>query len=315
MKGRFAPTPSGRMHLGNALCALLSWLSARAAGMGYVLRIEDLDTLRSGGAFTPLLLDDLRWLGLDWDEGPDVGGDAAPYEQGKREEIYRVWYERLCEAVRVYPCFCSRAQLHAAQAPHQSDGAYVYSGHCRAYTPAQADALLRSGRRAARRVLVPPGTEIRFTDGHCGPQIVRLDREFGDFLVRRSDGVFSYQFAVTVDDALMGVTEVVRARDLLASSACQTFLYQALGFPVPSFTHLPLLLSHDGARLSKRDGAMDLGALRERMRPEDAVGRLAYACGLLERPEPASPRELIPLFRWDKIPKEDIRLPEGLFSA
>ena len=315
MKGRFAPTPSGRMHLGNALCALLSWLSARSAGMGYVLRVEDLDTLRSGGAFTPLLLDDLRWLGLDWDEGPDVGGNAAPYEQGKRADIYQAWYSRLCKAVRVYPCFCSRAQLHAAQAPHRSDGVYVYSGRCRAYPPEEADALLCSGPRAAGRVLVPPGTEIRFTDGHCGPQAVRLDEEFGDFLVRRSDGVFSYQFAVTVDDALMGITEVVRGRDLLSSSACQTFLYQALGFPAPSFTHLPLLLSHDGARLSKRDGAMDLGALRERMRAEDLIGRLAYACGLLERPEPAAPRELIPLFRWDKIPGEDIRLPEGLFSA
>lgn len=315
MKGRFAPTPSGRMHLGNALCALLSWLSARSSGSEYVLRIEDLDTLRSGGPLTPPLLDDLRWLGLDWDEGPDIGGPQAPYEQGQRDGIYREWFDVLCKRVLVYPCFCSRVQLHSAQAPHQSDGVYVYSGRCLTLTPSQREEQLCSGRRAASRVHVPQDTHIEFTDGHYGAQHVDLCREFGDFLVRRSDGVFSYQFAVTVDDALMGVREVVRARDLLPSSACQTFLYQALGLPVPEFIHMPMLLSHDGTRLSKRDGALDIGALRSRMRPEEVVGKLAFVCGLIPQDEPVSVRELIPEFSWEKIPLVDIPLPPGLFPA
>lgn len=315
--GRFAPTPSGRMHLGNLLCALLAWLSARAANGRMVLRIEDLDAARSRPQFIEQLEHDLLFLGLDWDEGGSKGGPSGPYFQSRRSELYRSLLDKLERQGYTYPCFCTRAELHSGfqvtQAPHAADREPVYSGRCRFLTPREAAALAER-RTPALRLRVPDET-IRFTDGHYGEVPQNLERDCGDFILRRSDGVPAYQLAVVADDALMGVTQVVRGRDLLLSTPRQLLLYRLLGFEAPEFYHLPLLLAPDGRRLSKRDQDLSLDALRGRgYTPEDIVGRLAYLAGLLDRPESASPRELIPVFNWDKIPLSDIRLPEGLFT-
>ncbi len=313
VKGRFAPTPSGRMHLGNLLCALLAWLSARAEGGRVVLRIEDLDAMRSPRAYADLLEDDLRWLGLSWDEGGSSGGPDGPYYQSERTALYRAALARLEEQGLVYPCFCSRAQLHAAQAPHLSDGRVLYSGACRDLS-AQEVAQRRRERPPALRLRVSDET-VSFVDKHLGPYSENLQRECGDFLVCRSDGVFAYQLAVVVDDAAMGVTQVVRGADLLSSTPRQLYLYRLLGLPAPTFAHIPLLTAPDGRRLSKRDGDLDLGAIRRRLPgPEPLLGLLGWLCGLLERPEPVRAQELIPLFSWAKIPRGDLSLPASLWT-
>lgn len=310
--GRFAPTPSGRMHLGNVFCALLSWLSAKSQGGRVILRIEDLDPMRAPRVYAGLLEDDFRWLGLTWDEGGSGGGPAGSYYQSERTAVYLDAYDRLAALELLYPCFCSRAELHAAEAPHFSDGRFLYSGRCRALTPQQV-AEKRLHRAPADRVRVPERV-IRFNDLHYGPQGEQLDLACGDFIIRRADGVFAYQLAAAVDDALMGVTQVVRGRDLLSSTPRQIWLQETLGLSSPQYGHIPLLTAPDGRRLSKRDGDLDLGALRERFpTPEPLLGLLGWLAGLLDRPEPAAARELIPLFSWDKIPREDIVLgPEAL---
>ena len=313
VKGRFAPTPSGRMHLGNLLCALLAWLSARAEGGRVVLRIEDLDAMRSPRSYADLLEDDLRWLGLFWDEGGSSGGPDGPYYQSERTALYQAALANLEEQGLVYPCFCSRAQLHAAQAPHLSDGRVLYPGTCRDLT-AQEVIQRRRQRPPALRLRVPDET-VSFVDRHLGPYSENLQRECGDFLIRRSDGVFAYQLAVVVDDAAMGVTQVVRGADLLSSTPRQLYLYRLLGLPAPTFAHIPLLTAPDGRRLSKRDGDLDLGAIRRRLSgPEPLLGLLGWLCGLLERPEPVRAQDLVPLFFWDKIPKGDLLLPAALWE-
>ena len=244
--GRFAPSPSGRMHLGNLLCSLLAWLSARSAGGRVVLRIEDLDAMRCPRTFADLLEQDLSWLGLDWDEGGSKGGPHGPYYQSERSEIYNLYYQRLVERGLVYPCFCSRGQLHAASAPHRSDGQVVYPGTCRNLTARQvAEAAKR--RPPAWRLRLPEDLTLSFTDGHMGPVTENLPADCGDFVLRRADGVFAYQLAVVVDDALMGVTQVVRGGDLLSSTPRQLWLYQLLDLPAPTFCHLPLLLARTAA--------------------------------------------------------------------
>ena len=299
--GRFAPSPSGRMHLGNAFSALLAWLSVRSQGGRMLLRIEDLDPDRCRPEYTAQLIDDLRWLGLDWDaSGPE-------YAQSARGAYYLDALERLERRGLIYPCFCSRAELHAASAPHASDGRTVYSGACRALS-AQEICERAKKRTPALRLRVPD-REIAFTDGLLGPYSQNLARDCGDFILRRSDGVFAYQLAVVTDDARMGVTQVVRGRDLLESTPRQLYLYELLGFPPPEFYHIPLLLAPDGRRLAKRERHLDFGALRKRCpRPEALVGYLASLAGLLPHPEPISAAELIPLFGWDRIRREDIQL-------
>ncbi|MCI8476861.1 MAG: tRNA glutamyl-Q(34) synthetase GluQRS, partial [Oscillospiraceae bacterium] len=257
--GRFAPTPSGRMHLGNLFCALLAWLSVRAAGGRMILRVENLDLLRTSFDYARQMEEDLRFLGLDWDEGGSLGGSNGPYYQSERTPYYESLLERLTAKGLVYPCFCSRAQLHAAQAPHTADGEVVYSGVCRNLSPAELEVRART-RPPALRLRVPAET-ISLTDGHYGPYQQRLDTQCGDFILRRSDGVFAYQLAVVADDAAMGVTQVVRGRDLLPSAPRQIYLFRLLGFQPPAFVHTPLLLAHDGRRLSKRDGDLDLDGL------------------------------------------------------
>jgi len=212
--------------------------------------------------------------------------------------------------VRVYPCFCRRAELHAANAPHLSDGTFLYSGRCARLSPDEIRALA-AVRRPALRVAVPEET-ISFTDGHMGAVSQNLARECGDFLLRRSDGGFAYQFAVTVDDARMGITQVVRGRDLLASTPRQRWLFRLLGAPAPACWHVPLLTVPDGTRLSKREKSLDMGALRARFSPEALTGWLAFLAGLRPQPVPVRPADLLPDFSWEKVPKQDIVVPDAL---
>ena len=303
--GRYAPSPSGRMHLGNLMCCLLAWLSAKSKGGQVLLRIEDLDTVRCPRVYADAIMDDLAWLGLAAD------GPTPTVYQSERSEIYQQYYDVLLKKGLVYPCFCSRSQLHAASAPHRSDGQVVYAGTCRGLS--DAEIARRSLTRAPAFRVQVPDEEIAFTDGHLGRYAENLARDCGDFYLRRADGVFAYQLAVVVDDALMGVTEVVRGSDLLSSTPRQLWLYRELGLTAPQFYHLPLLLAPDGRRLSKRDGDQSLENLRARYTPQEIIGKLAYVCGLQDTPAPASPQELVPGFSWDKVPKQDILLPEKLF--
>lgn len=292
--GRFAPSPSGRMHLGNVFTALLAWLSVRSDGGKMLLRIEDLDPQRSKEVFIRNLREDLLWLGLDWDEEMPL--------QSSRNEIYAHYFSCL----PVYPCFCSRNELHAASAPHASDGEWIYPGTCRRLSPEEQR---QKEKKPSWRVQVPQ-QEILFYDGIFGKQTQELQRECGDFILRRADGVYAYQLAVVCDDALGGVTQVVRGADLLRSTPRQIWLHQRLGFPVPQYYHVPLLVAPDGKRLSKREKSLDLECLRQRCTSQQIIGALGYAAGLLPRPEPLSPRLLIPLFSWDRLTREPIIIPE-----
>ncbi len=308
--GRFAPTPSGRMHLGNLFCALLAWLSARAAGGRMLLRIEDLDPQRCSLEAAQLLEEDLRWLGLDWDVG-GLSGEGGPWQQSRRTALYQTFFEKLQQLGAVYPCYCTRAELHAADAPHLSDGQVVYNGRCRRLTQAQRQALAH--RSPAWRLMVPEKT-VSFQDGCQGRYEEQLSQACGDFILKRSDGVFAYQLAVTVDDGTMGVSQVVRGRDLLSSTPRQLYLFCLLGLKPPEYYHIPLLLAPDGRRLSKRDKDMDMGVLRSRFSsPQPLLGRLAWLAGLLDQPEPIGAAALVPHFRWEKVPKENRIVPAGLF--
>ena len=391
--GRFAPSPTGRMHLGNVFSSLLAWLSVRSQGGKLVLRIEDLDDRARSGPWDALLMDDLRWLGLDWDEGP--------YYQTDRIDLYADAVRRLDDMGLVYPCFCTRAELHAASAPHASDGTPVYAGTCRGLTAAEVAARSKA-RPPALRLKVPPvqgiassrgpfesdapeskhskteladfgnsmpreltfgdcsergvrggaalqdtadGTRggaalqgaaggvrgatasrsaaggdagvMHFEDRTYGPQREVLAEECGDFLVRRSDGVYAYQLAVVVDDADMGVNEVVRGCDLLGSTARQMYLQDLLGYAHPSYAHVPLLVAPDGRRLSKRDRDCDMGVLREHLGPPGALlGRLAYVAGLVPSPEPRTADQLVDEFRWSAVceHRDNIAVEEFFFA-
>ena len=308
--GRFAPSPSGRIHLGNLLCCLLAWLSARQKGGKVVLRIEDLDTARCKRPYTEQMIEDLCGLGLTWDEGPGVGGPDGPYYQSERTALYEQALEKLERMGLVYPCYCTRAELHAASAPHRSDGQTVYPGTCRHLTAAERE---KKTRAPATRLMVPDET-WSFTDGHMGHYGENLLHECGDFLLRRSDGMFAYQLAVVVDDAAMGVPEVVRGSDLLSSTPRQLYLYDLLGLKAPEFIHFPLLLAPDGRRLSKRDADAGLDDLRFKLTAEEILGRLAYLGGFNPTAQPKTAEELLKDFHWEKVPKEDIRIPEGFFE-
>lgn len=329
MKGRFAPSPTGRMHLGNVYSALLSWLSVRSQGGAWVLRIEDIDPQRSRPAYAQQIKDDLRWLGLDWDE---------EYTQSLRFSLYEQYLRQLQATGLVYPCYCTRADIMATQAPHESDGRIVYAGTCRSQElrgvkrvegvegsiprafdspiPRKIDSSKNrkidasTPQRPPSLRLFVPDEAISFTDAHYGPQSVNLATHCGDFVLRRSDGAWAYQLAVVVDDALMGITEVVRGRDLLLSAPQQLYLYRLLGFPSPTFCHLPLLCNASGQRLCKRDKSLDLGELRQHHSAEALVGLLAFHAGLIDQPSPISAQSLIPLFSWDKVPCEDIIVSE-----
>ena len=291
--GRFAPTPSGRMHLGNVFAALIAWLSVRSRNGSLVLRMEDLDTQRTSADFADVLRDDLRWLGLDWDH------ETAP--QSQRSEVYDRYFEKMMDEGLLYPCYCTRSQLHSVNAPHLSDGTYVYPGTCRTLTDPPA------GRKPAWRVMVPD-REWSFRDRVQGDYSLNLATGCGDMVVRRADGVYVYQLAVTVDDGESGVTEVVRGMDLLSSAPRQMYLQELLGFAHPEYGHVPMLLAPDGRRLSKRDRDLDLGELRKRMTAAELIGHLAFAAGLIAEDFPISAAELAGEFAWDKLKGDSIYL-------
>ena len=292
--GRFAPSPTGRMHLGNVFSALLSWLSARAQGGTWLLRIEDIDPQRSRHEYADMLMDDLQWLGLEW--------DGEPCWQSRRGDIYAHYLQQLTDAGLIYPCYCTRADILATQAPHESDGRVVYKGTCRNLPPGS-----RKGPAALRMKVPEEGRGIvTFTDGHYGTHTVDLTTQCGDFIVRRKDGAWAYQLAVVVDDALMGINEVVRGHDLLLSSPQQIYLAKQLGFTPPRFTHLPLLCNTAGQRLSKRDKSLDMGCLRQRFTPNQIIGLLAHAAGLQPTPDAVSSQSLVKTFSWDKVGTADI---------
>jgi glutamyl-tRNA synthetase len=291
--GRFAPTPSGRMHLGNVFAALISWLSVKARSGEWVLRMEDLDTQRTSDEFAQVLRQDLLWLGLCWDRETE--------KQSLRGPVYDRYFEMLREKELLYPCYCTRSQLHSVNAPHLSDGTYVYPGTCRNLAEPPA------GRLPAWRVMVPDRI-FTVEDKVQGHYEMNLAAECGDFVVRRADGVYVYQLAVTVDDGEAGVTEVVRGMDLLSSAPRQMYLQELLGFAQPEYGHVPMLLAPDGRRLSKRDKDLDLGYLRQNMTPEELIGMLAVSSGLIDKKESISAKELAAEFTWHKLKKEDIYL-------
>ena len=305
-RGRFAPSPTGSLHVGNARTALLAWLHARAAGGSFVMRVEDLDFGRVRPGIMEAQLDELRWLGLDWDEGPDAGGPHAPYVQSQRVERYEDALRRLAASGLLFACGCSRRDIAAAaSAPHAGDEGPRYAGMCREHAvPADAPALTRwAVSEYALRFRLAEDEEVCFEDGVHGRACFRPAADTGDFVVRRKDGVAAYQLAVVVDDAAMGITDVVRGGDLLGSTARQLLLFRALGLPEPRYTHVPLLLGADGERLAKRHGAVSLTELRrEGIAPEAVVGWLASTCGLAAPGERLPAAELVPRFSIDRIP-------------
>lgn len=306
--GRFAPSPSGYMHMGNLLAMLLAWLDCRALGGEIVFRLEDLDPARSKPAFAEAMAADLRWLRLDWDRGWPEDGD---YAQSRRTALYEQAFEALQARDLVYPCWCTRSErLAAASAPHPGEREHDSGCRCARMTKAERGNLLAAGKRPAWK-LRSPDAPITVYDGHYGAFTQNPARELGDFILRRADGVFAYQLAVSVDDMRMGVTRVVRGRDLLSSAPRQKWLIETLGGTAPDYCHCPLLTGGTG-KLSKRLGSLSTQTLRKEKRPEEVVGELAFLCGLAESPKPVAARELIPAFSWEKIKTHDIPWRENL---
>ena len=303
-KTRIAPSPTGRMHAGNVFAALMSWLIARKNGGEVLLRIEDLDSGRSRIEYVDHIMRDLDWLGLDWVN--DV------IYQSTRSDAYSAALSILETQHLVYPCFCSRADLHAASAPHTSDGDLVYTGTCRHLTEKERDLQLRS-RKPAQRVKVSTKNSetniITFHDQLQGMVTCDLDTSCGDFIVRRSDGIFAYQLAVTVDDIEQGITCLVRGCDLLESTPRQLYLRRLLTKQAPdtstdlSFYHLPLLVGSDGRRLSKRNGDCDLEHLRAQYKtPTALLGHIAHITGIVPGPdEPHSLDEILECYSLDQL--------------
>ena len=284
------------MHLGNVFAALIAWLSVRSQDGEMVLRMEDLDTQRTSPEFAQILREDLLWLGLNWDR------ETPP--QSQRTAVYNEYFEKLDAMGLLYPCYCTRSQLHSVNAPHLSDGTYVYPGTCRNLTEDQRAVF---DRKPAWRVMVPDRV-WNVEDKIQGHYACNLATDCGDMVVRRADGVYVYQLAVTVDDGEAGVTEVVRGMDLLSSAPRQMYLQELFGFSHPVYAHVPMLLAPDGRRLSKRDRDLDLGVLRQRLTPETLVGILAHAAGLIDRETPISAEELAKEFAWEKLQGESIFL-------
>lgn len=291
IKGRFAPSPTGRMHAGNIFSALVAWLVAKSQGGTMVLRIEDLDRERSKPQFIDAVQRDFETLGLTWDEGP--------YFQHNRDEAYRAAFKTLDEKGLVYPCFCTRADLHAASAPHLGEK-LVYSGTCRSLS-AQQRAEKLSRRKPAMRLRVPDET-IAFDDLIQGHYSQNLETDCGDFLIRRSDQAFAYQLAVVVDDGEQGVNSVVRGVDLLCSTPQQIYLQDMLGIEHAQYAHVPLLEGERNRRLSKRDHDAALDVLLERFKtPEGVIGHIAGITGLASTCEPTTPEELLKTFHIERL--------------
>lgn len=301
-RGRYAPSPTGEMHLGNASSALVAWLSVRSRHGSFVMRMEDLDQGRVREGCAGRILGDLRWFGIDWDEGPEIGGPYKPYEQWARRGRHTAAFERLHAAGLVYPCFCSRKDIAAAaSAPQEPGDELRYPGTCRDMAGAESRRRLERGDRHAWRFRVGEEAPPVFDDLGRGRQGEGAAPP-GDFVVYRADGAPAYQLAVVVDDAEMEIDEVVRGDDLLPSTPRQLLLYTALGLRPPVFGHAPMLLGADGVRLSKRHRGTSLRELREAgQRPEQVVGRIAWLLGLRPTPEPARASELVGEFAWERL--------------
>ena len=307
IRGRFAPSPSGRMHLGNVWAMVAAWLSVRKQGGTMILRMEDLDPARSKIEYADQIMEDLAWMGLTYEEGPDCGGAYGPYTQDERRHLYEEALDKIRTKGLLYPCFCSRKDLQAVRAPHRGEGQHVYPGFCRNLSPEeQMERALK--KKPALRFLMPDRMDC-YRDLNYGQQCQDLQREVGDFILRRADGVHAYQLAVVLDDALMEISEVVRGADLLSSTHRQRMLYEILGFAAPQFGHVPLLVGNDGERLSKRFRSLDLGQLRAKgWKPEELVGLLLFEAGMMDKEEPISLQEAISIFSWEMMRRDDLRI-------
>lgn len=308
--GRLAPSPTGAQHVGNARTYLLAWLSIRSRGGRVILRMEDIDSPRVKRGAAEQAVEDLRWLGLDWDEGPDVGGPHAPYVQTERLELYRAALEKLKAAERVYPCTCTRSDVAvAASAPHMGQEGPIYPGTCANRHVADAKAPTRSASEGRDPSFVwrmrTTNMSRKLNDLVAGAHTCNVAAELGDFVVAKGDGSPAYQLAVVIDDHAMGVTEVLRGDDLLPSAFRQLELYDIFGWTPPQFAHVPLVVGSDGRRLAKRHGDTRLAMLRAAGVPaERLVGLLAWSCGLIDRAEPVQAAELLAAFELGKISRE-----------
>lgn len=315
VRGRLAPSPTGHLHLGNAWAFLLCWLAVRSAGGRLVLRMEDIDPARSKAHFAQTIMRDLDWLGLDWDEGPDVGGPFGPYTQSERLGRYAEVIEALTRLGHSYPCYCTRRELKTmASAPHAEDVGPVYPGTCLGLSADERAEREGQGRKPSLRL--HGNTETLFEDLVYGEVRLSWMDCGGDFPLRRSDGVVSYQLAVAVDDMDQNISLVVRGADILPCTPRQIRLFRLLGRPVPKYAHVPLMLDHSGERLAKRHEGCELRALREAgVSPRAITGYLAYRAGLLDHPAMAAPYDLAALFDWNRLPRHAVTLPQEVESV
>jgi len=311
--GRLAPSPTGAQHIGNARTYLLAWLSMRSRGGRLILRLEDIDSPRVKAGAGAQALDDLRWLGLDWDEGPDQGGPAGPYVQTQRLPRYQDALDQLRATEQIYPCTCSRQDVEvAASAPHASHEGPIYPRTCAQRSVADAEGL--ADRPFAWRFR-STSRPVDFDDGVAGRQCCHVAAELGDFVVAKADGSPSYQLAVVVDDQAMGVTEVLRGDDLIPSAFRQLELYRSFDWLPPRFIHVPLVVGQDGRRLAKRHGDTRLALLRERsVPPERLIGLLAWSCGLRPKPEPCQPHELLDSFNLSLLSRSPFVFTPSMLS-
>ncbi len=310
LTGRLAPSPTGALHLGNARTFMLAYLAVRSRGGRLVLRIEDLDHPKVKRGAAAQAIEDMRWLGLEWDEGPDVGGANAPYVQSERRALYGDALGKLLAAGRVYPCTCSRADVENAQsAPHGRDPhSLSYTGTCRGRHAGwkEACAALPNGRLPVWRFRTDSGISV-FDDAFLGRMELDVERELGDFALARDEFGAGYQLACVVDDAAMGVTEVLRGDDLVDAAHCQLAVYRALGLTPPVFVHVPLVVAEDGHRLAKRHGDTRIASLREAgFTPEQIVGQLAYWSGLIPENEPMRLSDLVSGFSLDEVSRSPV---------